>query len=284
MEVRRGGIGANITFGLARLGLAPVLVGAVGSDFADYRSWLERAGVDTSGVHISRLRHTARFQCTTDADQNQIASFYSGAMDEAREIELEPVVARLEQLDLVVISPNDPTAMLRHTEECRQRGYPFVADVSQQVARMDGAQIRSLVHGAEYLFTNAYERTLLEQKTGWSSADVLARVGAAVTTHGAKGVTVERAGVPVLLVPAVAPRSVRDPTGAGDGFRAGFLAAVSWGLGDERAAQLGCVLATLVLETVGAQEYTLDPDDLLDRLAEAYGAGAAADIASKLPI
>src|SRR3954468_20761050 len=129
LDVRRGGVAANIAFGMGVLGLRPLLVGAVGQDFADYRAWLERHGVDTGAVRVSELRHTARFVCTTDRDHNQIASFYPGAMSEAREIELAP----LAPLDLVLVSPNDPAAMVRHTIEARERGIPFVADPSQQL-------------------------------------------------------------------------------------------------------------------------------------------------------
>src|SRR3989440_8297557 len=144
LVVRRGGVAANIAFGMAQLGLRPVLVGAVGADFADYRSWLERHGVDCDSVHVSDVAHTARFVCSTDDDMCQIASFYAGAMSEARNIELGPVVDRLGGVDLVLISANDPAAMLRHTQECRERGYPFAADISQQLARMPGSDVRSL--------------------------------------------------------------------------------------------------------------------------------------------
>ena len=137
LEVRRGGVAPNIAFGMGCLGLRPVLVGAVGPDFADYESWLQRHNVDTSGVRVSESRHTARFVCTTDSEQNQIASFYPGAMSEARNIELRPVVDRVGKADVVLIGANDPEAMLRHTEECRFRGYPFAADPSQQLAWAD---------------------------------------------------------------------------------------------------------------------------------------------------
>src|SRR5512139_1936068 len=136
LVVRRGGIAANIAFGMAQLGLRPILLGAVGADFADYRSWLERHGVDCDSVHISEVAHTARFVCTTDQDMCQIASFYAGAMSEARNIELAPVAQRAGGLDLILVSANDPVAMLRHTTESRELGYPFVADPSQQLARM----------------------------------------------------------------------------------------------------------------------------------------------------
>lgn len=128
LQVRRGGCAANIAFGLGALGSDPVLVAAVGEDFADYRSWLERHRVDCGSLHYSQTRHTARFICTTDASHAQIASFYAGAMSEARGIELRPVADRVGGFDFVVIAPNDPEAMLRHTQECRDRGYPFAAD------------------------------------------------------------------------------------------------------------------------------------------------------------
>src|SRR5690242_2475449 len=183
LVVRRGGIAANIAFGMAQLGLRPALVGAVGADFdLDYRSWLDRHGVDTRSVHVSDTAHTARFVCTTDQDMCQIASFYAGAMSEARNIELAPVAARLGGVDLVLVSANDPEAMLRHTEECRLRGYPFAADPSQQLARMSGEEVRGLIDGAAYLLTNEYEKELLENKTGLSDTTILERVGVQVTT------------------------------------------------------------------------------------------------------
>jgi adenosine kinase len=283
LDRRRGGVAANIAFGMGQLGLRPVLVGAVGEDWGDYRSWLERHGVDVSGVHVSELKNTARFFCTTDTDQCQIATFYPGAMAEARDIELAPIAERLGGLDLVVISPNDPEAMLRHTDECRAEGLPFLADPSQQLSSLDGAQIERLVDGAEFLVTNDYEAALIESKTGWSGDDVLARVGVRVTTHGPKGCVVEQRGAAPIEVPVVPEERKADPTGVGDAFRAGFLSAHSWGLGLERCAQVGTLLATYVLETVGTQEYTIERTGFLARLAETYGSVAGDEVEPHLP-
>jgi adenosine kinase len=279
LAIRRGGAAANIAFNLGCLGLAPVLVGAVGADFAEYGRWLSVHGVDTSAVHISQTKRTARFHCTTDADQNQIASFYPGAMSESREIELKPIVDRMGGVDLVLVGPGDPAAMLRHTQECRELGYPFAADPSQQLSSLDAGAIAHLVDGASYLFTNAYERGLLERKTGWGDAEILARVGASVTTRGAKGVTVKRPAEPVVSVTPPHERLKADPTGVGDAFRAGFLAGVQWGVGDEQAAQLGCTLATLVIESVGTQEHEFEPETFMERFSEAYGPESAAEVA-----
>lgn len=278
LQLRRGGVAANIAFGMACLGLRPILLGAVGSDFADYRSWLERHGVDTESVHVSTVHHTARFVCTTDLEHNQIASFYAGAMSEAREIELQPVADRVGDLDLVVVGANDPEAMLRHTDESRSRGIPFAADPSQQLARMDGDAIRTLVDGAAYLFTNEYEAALTEQKTGWSAEEILGRVGTRVTTHGGAGVIIERRGEGPVKVGVPQEERRSDPTGVGDAFRAGFLAGLSWELPVERCAQVGAMLATSVIETVGTQEYELSRGHFLGRLRTAYGDEAAADV------
>ncbi|MFF0576457.1 carbohydrate kinase family protein [Streptosporangium saharense] len=275
LQVRRGGCAANIAFGMGSLGLRPVLVGAVGTDFADYRSWLERHGVDCDSVHTSEVHHTARFLCTTDDDHNQIASFYTGAMAEARLIELGPIAERLGGLDLVLVSPNDPDAMLRHTDEARDRGIPFAADPSQQLARMPGEDIRKLVDGAAYLFGNDYERGLIEQKTGWSGEEILERVGVRVTTLGPKGVVIDRKGEPSLHVSPAPENGKADPTGVGDAFRAGFLAGLAWELPLERCGQLGNLTATHVLERVGGQEYELGQRAFVERFAAAYGTEAA---------
>jgi adenosine kinase len=278
LEIRRGGVAPNICFGMGNLGLRPLLVGGAGSDFDDYRAWLERHGVNTMGVRVSELKHTARFVCTTDDDHAQIASFYSGAMSEARNIELEPLVVRNGGIDLVVISANDPEGMLRHTEECRARGYAFAADPSQQLAFADGATIRRLIDGAAYLFSNEYEAALTEQKTGWTAAEVLERVGVRVTTLGADGARIDVKGEDSVHVPVARELAKVDPTGVGDAFRAGFLAGLSWGLSHQRCAEVGSMVATYVIETVGPQEYELGRGGFLERFEQAYGADAAAEI------
>ncbi|MFC0100116.1 carbohydrate kinase family protein [Micromonospora marina] len=278
LVLRRGGTAANIAFGMAQLGLRPVLLGAVGADFADYRSWLERHGVDCDSVHVSEVAHTARFVCTTDTDMCQIASFYAGAMSEARNIELAPVAQRLGGLDLVLVSANDPAAMIRHSGECRDRGYSFVADPSQQLARMDGDDVLGLIDGADYLMTNEYEKSLLQSKAGLTDEQLLDRVRVRVTTLGKQGVEIAGREIGTIRVPIAREIQAVDPTGVGDGFRAGFFAALDWGVGLERAAQVGCLLATLVLENFGGQEYEVRRDLFVKRLAESYGDVAAEDV------
>jgi adenosine kinase len=278
LQIRRGGTGANIAFGMGMLGARPLLVGAVGRDAADYLSWLQEHGVDTDHVRISADKASARFTCTTDQDHAQLATFYPGAMSEAAEIDISAVG----ELDLVVVAPDDPVAMQRHSTSCRERGVPFAADPSQQLSFLTGAAIRALVEGATYLFSNAYEAALLHDKTGWSADDVLGLVGTRITTHGPDGIRITRNGEDEIAVAVAPARRLTDPTGVGDAFRAGFLTATGWGLPLERAAQVGALVATHVVETVGPQDYTFTPAEFLARFVEAYGGDAAAEVESFL--
>ena len=282
LVVHRGGVAGNMAYAIGVLGGSVALVGAAGMDFADYREWLESVGVDCESVLISDAAHTARFVCTTDLDMAQIASFYPGAMSEARNISLADVVSRTGTPELVIIGANDPDTMFLHTDECRKLGLAFAADPSQQLARLSGDEIRKLIDGATYLFTNDYEWDLLLSKSGWTEADVMAQVGLRVTTLGAKGVDVVDPDGTVIHVGVVPETSKLDPTGVGDAFRAGFLTGRSAGLDLERSAQLGSLVAVLVLESTGTQEWTWDSKVAISRLSDAYGADAGREIGAAL--
>jgi adenosine kinase len=282
LQIRRGGVAANIGFGMGVLGEKPILVAAVGSDFAEYQAWLEMHGVDCDHVHISKTAHTARFMCTTDQEQNQIASFYPGAMSESIELDLAKISEKVGGVDLVLIGADDPEAMRKHTVACKALGIPFVADPSQQLPRLDSEQTIDVVDGAKYLFNNEYEATLIEQRTGWSADEVLEHVGVRVTTMGSKGARITSKDGLDISVPVAQEKSIKDPTGVGDAFRAGFLTGLGWGLSPQRCAEVGSLLATYVIETIGTQEYLLDKSEFIARLDEAYGSECAQDVASHL--
>lgn len=282
LEVRRGGCAANIVYGMGVLGLNPVLIAAVGKDWADYDAWLLRHGVDTSHVLVSTTQFTAHFMVTTDTELNQIASFFPGAMSEARNIELAPIMEKTGRFDIVVISPDDPEAMLRHSEVCRTEKIAFAADPSQQMARMSGDEIRQLITGAKYLFLNEYELALAMQKTGWTDAEILDLVEYRVVTLGSEGAKVESKNGEFVKVGVPKEKAKVDPTGVGDSFRSGFIAGLAWGLSHERCAQLGSMIATYVIETTGTQEYRFTAEEFVSRFSEAYGADAASEIAAQL--
>ncbi|MCV7066166.1 carbohydrate kinase family protein [Mycolicibacterium houstonense] len=282
LVIHRGGVAGNMAFAIGTLGGDVALVGAAGQDFGDYRNWLEGANVDCGNVLISESAYTARFVCTTDEDMAQIASFYPGAMSEARNIALADLVERVGKPELVIIGANDPEAMFLHTEECRKLGLAFAADPSQQLARLSGEEIRKLINGAAYLFTNDYEWDLLLQKSGWSEAQVMSQIDMRVTTLGAKGVDLVSSDGTFVHVDVVPEKHQADPTGIGDAFRAGFLTGRSAGLSLERSAQLASLVAVLVLEATGPQEWTWDAAEAVQRLSDAYGAEAGAEIAQAL--
>ena len=284
LEVRRGGTGANISFGMGVLGGSPVLIAAVGEDFTDYNSWLTRHGVDTSELYVSQTQLTARFTVTTDESHNQIASFYPGAMSEARNIELGPIFKSKNGFDLVLIAPDDPEAMLRLTEECRQHKIPFAADISQTLASLDGESIRNLLVGAKYSFLNEYEMALAMQKTGWSKRDFLDNVEICITTLGSKGAQIESHSFATITVGVAKERSKIDPTGIGDAFRAGFLSAIGWGLELKVCAEVGSMVATYCLETQGGQEYRFTREQFLERFAESYSDTSTQLVAKGLSI
>jgi len=281
LVMHRGGVAGNMAFAIGVLGGDVALVGAAGTDFDDYRQWLTAHGVNCDHVLISESAYTARFVCTTDEAMAQIASFYPGAMSEARNIKLGDMVNGSGAPDLVIIGANDPEAMFLHTEECRKLGLAFAADPSQQLARLSKDEIRRLIDGATYLFTNDYEWDLLLQKSEWSEAEVMSQIEMRITTLGEKGVDIVGDGT-FVHVDVVPETHKEDPTGIGDAFRAGFLTGRSAGLSLERSAQLASMVATLVLEAPGPQEWTWDSEAAVRRLTDAYGAEAGQEIAQAL--
>jgi adenosine kinase len=172
--------------------------------------------------------------------------------------------------------------MISHSQSARDTGIAFAADPSQQLARMDGEAIKLLIEGAKYLFLNEYELALTMQKTGWSDAEIFSKVEVRVITLGSAGARVEEHGKDAITVGVPQERSKIDPTGVGDCFRAGFIAGLAWGLGHERCAQIGSMLATFCIETKGTQEYRFTKAEFIERFAGAYGDGAAAEVNEKL--
>lgn len=260
MDKRRGGCAPNIAYTLALLGERPLLMGTAGEDFGDYRGWLESAGIDTSLVRQIAGKFTASFFCTTDRTNNQIASFYTGAMAHAGELSFRQV----RDIGLAIVSPNDPKAMIQYAEECRTLGIPFIFDPGQQCARMGGDELRAGLDGATVVICNDYEYEILKQKTGLDEPAILRKTSALIVTRGEKGSTITT-GDGAVDVAAVPPTRIVDPTGVGDGFRAGLLKGMALGLSYEQSAQLGSVAATYVLEHLGGQSHSYTFSEFMTR-------------------
>jgi adenosine kinase len=261
-----GGTGGNIAFTLAKLGIRPYLMGTVGRDFGEYRAWLEAAGVRTETVRQYDDLFTASFFCNTDRENNQLASFYSGAMSRSRDYHLSELPF---QPDLVLISPNDPQAMTNYTEQCRKNGWRFVYDPSQQIAWMDGETIRRDMEGAYLMVVNQYESMLIKEKAGLSVEDLRRAVDLLVITHGKEGSEIFTNG-DSIFVPVFPTDKIVDPTGAGDAYRAGLLAGLLHNMPLDLAGMMGSLSAVYALENVGPQNPNFSLPEFIARFRSLY--------------
>lgn len=252
MTRQRGGIAPNIAFSLSLLGEKPVIFATAGEDFSDYRSWLESHSINTKYIKNIEGKFTASFFVTTDLENNQIASFYTGAMADSADYSLKSIEAG--EVDYVVISPNDPVAMRRYSEECVELGIPYLFDPSQQVARNPHEDLKFGVAHAHAVFCNDYEFDLLQKHTGYSAAEIESMVKLLVVTLGIKGAMVASAGIH-YNIPIVEADFIADPTGVGDAFRGGFLRGYRLGMDLQTCGQMGALAATYCLEHKGTQNH-----------------------------
>ena len=267
MDKRRGGCAPNIAYTLALLGERPRLMATAGQDFGDYRRWLDAAGVDTSLVTEVSDKFTASFFCSTDQANNQIASFYTGAMAHASELSFRTVGP----VDLAIISPNDPAAMTQYAEECRTLGIRFIFDPGQQCARMSGSELADGIKGAYMVICNDYELELIREKTGMAESAILDCAATLVVTRGEHGSTVY-AGAMRTDVPAVTPDRIADPTGVGDAFRGGLMKGIAHRADLATSARIGSVAATYALEHLGGQSHAYTWSEFSARYERHFGA------------
>ena len=270
----RGGVGANIAYSLALLGERPILMGTAGSDFADYRAWLEVNGVDTSAVRVIPDVFTASFFANVDSDNNQIGSFYTGAMAYSRGYRLAEAVS--EKPDLVVIAPNDPVAMSELAEECAQSGVPFMFDPSQQVIWLDEDFLRHGTDRCSILIVNEYEWAMIAKKTGFTIDELVDAGKTLIVTHGSEGSHIY-AGGEHIVVPVFPVSRVVDPTGVGDAYRAGLLKGLACGFHWKLCGQIGAVAAAYVLEHNGTQNHTYTLPEFVERFRTAFDDEGALD-------
>ena len=268
MDKRRGGCGPNIAYTIALLGERPYLMATAGQDFADYKAWMDAVNVDTSLVKVVEGKFCASFFCSTDQHSNQIASFYTGAMANAAELSMRTVPGIKDAL--VIISPNDPEAMVQYAEECAAMGVKYIWDPGQQCARMDGAQLAQGATRAYMVIVNDYEMELLRQKAQLNEADIVSRVPVLVVTRGENGCRIyTRDGSED--VNAVPPQRIEDPTGVGDAFRGGFMKGLAMGAPYKVCAQLGSVAATYALEHLGGTSHAYTWDEFAARYERHFG-------------
>ena len=264
---RQGGIAPNIAYTLALLGEKPHIMATVGEDFGEYRQWLENNGVDTSMMKTIPGTVTASFFCNTDRDNNQIASFYPGAMAYASQQSFRTWEGQ--PPDLVMISPNDPEAMKQYVVECTELRIPYLYDPSQQIVRLTGEELSAGIHGARALFVNDYEFGLVQKMTGETAKGLLHYLQFMVVTCGNQGSKVYFQDAE-YFIPVVPPEKIIDPTGVGDAYRGGFLAGYGHGLGLETCGQMGTLAATYCLECEGTQGHCYTLGEFITRFRQQF--------------
>ena len=274
MKRQRGGTAPNIAYTLGLLNGRPTIMATAGEDFGDYRDYLETYGVDTGAIVEIEGDYCASFFVNTDQDQNQIASFYTGAMAHAHTLSFAEHAA---DADLAIISPNDPGAMNAYVNECKTLGIPYIYDPSQQTIRLSGDDLRNGLDGCHLLTINEYEFNLIQEKTGLSADDIRQHAGGLLVTSGAKGAVLLADGHE-YTIPIITPDKVVEPTGAGDAFRAGLMRGMQLGLPWEIAGRMGALAATYVLEQLGTQNHRFTPAEFVGRYRQHFDDAGALDV------
>jgi adenosine kinase len=268
MRKLRGGCAPNIAYSLALLGERPTVMATVGQDFGEYRSWLESVGVDTSAIVEVKDDFTASFFVNTDQDQNQIASFYIGAMGQADTLSFHDLDYR--SIQLAIVSPNAPAAMTKYARECQELGVPYIYDPSQQVIRLSAGELQDSTSGAEMLIVNEYEFGMIKNKTGLEEQELLALARVTIITQGEKGSTIH-AGDQILHIPIVPPESVVEPTGVGDAYRGGIIKGMLRGYSWQVTGRIAALAATYVLEQYGTQNHHYTLAQFAERYRQEFG-------------
>jgi adenosine kinase len=268
MRKQRGGCAANIAYNLALLNERPTLMATVGEDFSEYRRWLKQQGVDTSSTVTIHNEFTASFFVSTDRANCQIASFYTGAMKEARTLSFYD--EDHSAIELAIISPNDPQAMPKYVRECHELEIPYLYDPSQQIIRLDPKDLIHGISGAKALIVNEYELEMIKNKTQLTEENILSLAEMLVVTLGEKGSLIYADGNQIAI-PAAQPKQVVDPTGVGDAYRAGFIIGLLRGYNWETTGRLGSLAATYVLESVGCQSHGYTISQFVARYHENFG-------------
>lgn len=269
LKKQRGGCAANISYSLALLGQSSKVVAAAGRDFDEYQRWLVAHDVDVSGIRIYDEHPTACCFITTDRADNQITGFHPGAMQKAKELSLAS--ERGDQDLFCIVAPDDPDAMVRHCREAKEADIPLFFDPSFQVIALDGETLSEMARGARAVFVNDYEYAVFQDKAERDDEGMLELADMWVVTLGEKGSEIHRRDRDTVRIPSAPARRVVDPTGAGDAYRAGFLAGLARGWDLAICGRMGSVAATFVIETYGTQNHRYTQEQYEQRYRQAFG-------------
>ena len=266
-QMRRefGGCAGNIEYNLRLLGDVGYPMATAGRDFGPYAEWMDRCGVPRDHVRVVESEHTAQAFITTDLDDNQITAFHPGAMQQSH---LNDVTAA-KDIAIGIVAPDGRDGMLQHAAQFAAAGIPFVFDPGQGLPMFGAEDLDRFVSQASWVAVNDYEWQMVQQKTGWSTADVAARVKALIVTRGAKGSTIHAEGREIAI-PCARTGQVVDPTGCGDAYRAGLLHGLLHGLDWETTGRVASLMGAIKIETRGTQNHRFTPADFAARLKASF--------------
>jgi len=253
LEKSWGGTAGNIAFNLKMLGSEPVLVSALGKDSRDYLSHLKKNKIDTKNILIDKNQNTASAHITTDVDDNQITAFFGGPLGKIRDRKI--FESSRKKVSLAIISPTDKDVMMVHARECAVNGMKVMFDPGQQTPAFSAVELKQMISLSEIVIGNDYEISLIMEKTGWKEEEILENTKILITTLGEKGSEIKTNNDERFVVGVAAPLSVDDPTGAGDAYRAGFLAGYEKGFDLKTCGQMGAVTASFAIENYGTQNH-----------------------------
>lgn len=257
-----GGTAGNIAYTLKLLGIEPQILSAAGNDFSPYKKFLKSKHISTMYIEEYKDLPTGSYFVITDTDDNQIGSFYAGAMKYARQLSLE-------SCEFAVIAPNDPTAMKKYVNQAREHSIPYLYDPAFQISNFSSDQLREGITGAKILIGNDYEIDLMQDKLDISHDDLLGLCPILITTLGPKGSIIESHKESIGIKPA-RPKNMSDPTGAGDAYRGGFIAGYVRGFDLQVCGQMGSVAAVYTVEKYGTQTHYFTKRDFVKRYEENF--------------
>lgn len=268
LKKERGGTGANIAYNLALLGEKPKLLATVGEDFAKYRYWLEKTGVDTQLTSAVPFEFTSSFFVFTDKADNQIGAFYQGAMKHANELSIK--TAKLSKRDFVIIAPTEVSAMTKYANECQELDLPYLFDPGMQLPRFNDQDLKKSVYGARILIGNDYEIEVIKKRLKMTNGGLRKIVDVLVTTLGEKGSLIETKKEKIII-PPVKPNEIVDPTGAGDAYRAGFMKGYLKNLPLAVCGKMGSLAASYAIEKYGTTNHWFNLKKFKVRYQESFG-------------
>jgi adenosine kinase len=267
LKEKFGGTAGNIAYALSLMGERPEISATIGHDYHRYLDWMTKNGISTKSIKIIEEELTAGAYITTDRSDNQITGFNPGAMKYSAGLDFN----RLDPKEtLIIVSAGNLEDMIHYPQACKTKGIDYIYDPSQQILRLNGADLLQATEGCRILISNDYELELIMNKTGLNKEALLKKAQAIIVTLGASG---SRIFTPdrEISIPAVNPKKVEDPTGAGDSYRGGLISGLVRGMDIEQSARIGSVCASFAVECYGTQEYTFTAQTFEERFKKFFG-------------